>query len=47
MFDDKLDPEKSKIVEKFTDLEITFSYSEGKESEAMESETKDSENVQL
>ena len=42
-FDDKLDFEKSKLVEKFIDLEITYSSSEGKNSKVEEPEAKDFE----
>ena len=40
-FDDKLDSEKSKLVEKLTDLKITFSESDEKASEAPTSDTVD------
>ena len=44
-FDDKLDPEKSKLVEKLADLKITFSEPKEKDSEGKDkdAETKDSE----
>lgn len=35
-FDDKLDPEKSKLVDKFEELEIKYTGPEDKESEAKE-----------
>ncbi|KAI5408780.1 hypothetical protein KIW84_054569 [Lathyrus oleraceus] len=46
-FHDKLDSEKSKLVEKLTDMEIAYSGSEGKTSEAKETKAKDYEAPQL
>ena len=44
-FDDKLDPKKSKLVENFADLEITFSDSKGDDTSNKDPKKKYSEQV--
>ena len=46
-FYDKLDLEKSKLVERLANLEITYSGDEGNEAGLEEQEVKDSENAQI